>query len=117
MHRMRIWLTGILSGLLYGVLFALATRYLASEDRTTAVIAGAVTGPPFGILMTIVQRRTDRLFSSVPGDLTREQRRAATRASRRGPVPTDPAVRAAALDSLTSSWRGTRAVGCAWAWS
>lgn len=48
---MRTWLTG----LLYGVLFALATRCLASEDWSTAVIAGAVTGPPFGVLMMIVQ--------------------------------------------------------------
>jgi hypothetical protein len=98
MHRMRIWLAGILSGLLYGVLFALATRYLASEDWTTAAIAGAVTGPAFGIVMAITRRRADRQFSSWPGDLTKEQRRAAGRASRRGPVPADSVVRAAALD-------------------
>jgi hypothetical protein len=95
---MRTWLTGILAGLLYGVLFALAAHYLVSEDWTAAVIAGAVTGPLFGLVMAIVQRRTDRLFSSLPGDLTRKQRQAATRASRRGPVPADPAIRAAALD-------------------
>lgn len=95
---MRRWFTGILTGLVYGVLFALATRYLASESWTTAVIAGAATGPPFGIVMMIVQRRIDRLLSSLPGDLTRKQRRAAARAAGRGPVPTDPAVRAAALN-------------------
>ncbi|WP_328328727.1 hypothetical protein OHA70_04265 [Kribbella sp. NBC_00382] len=95
---MRTWLTGILSSLLYGVLFALGTHYLMHLSWTAALVAGAVSGPPFGVLMAIMQRRTDRLFSSLPGDLSRQQGRAAARASRRGSVPTDPAVRAAALD-------------------
>jgi hypothetical protein len=95
---MRTWLTGILTGLLYGVLFALAMHYLAAEDWNAAVIAGAVTGPPFGIVVTILQRRTNRLMSTLPSDLTKKQRQTAARASRRGPVPTDPAVRAAALN-------------------
>ncbi|MFI5706561.1 hypothetical protein [Kribbella sp. NPDC051620] len=95
---MRTWLTGILTGLLYGVLFALATRYLITHHWTSALIAGAATGIPFGIVMTVVQRRTKALFASLPGDLTRQQRGRAVRASRRGPVPADPAVRAAALE-------------------
>ncbi|MGW6278386.1 hypothetical protein [Kribbella sp. NPDC055071] len=96
---MRTWLTGVLSGLLYGVLFALAARYLIAHTWTSALIAGAATGVPFGVAMVIMRRRADRFLAALPGDLTREQRRAALRSSRGGPVPDDPAVRAAALDS------------------
>lgn len=94
---MRVWLTGILSGLLYGALFTLGTHYLLRVGWSPALVAGAVSGPPFGVLMAIAQQRVNRVCSSLPGDLTHAQRRAAARASRRGPVPTDPAVRAAAL--------------------
>lgn len=95
---MRPWLTGVLSGLLYGVLFSLGARYLLSDHGwSRALIAGAVSGPLFGIATAIMQRRADSAVSSLPGDLTSEQRRTAARASRHGPIPTDPAIQAAAL--------------------
>ncbi|GAA3591178.1 hypothetical protein GCM10022235_73070 [Kribbella ginsengisoli] len=98
MHSMRRWLTGILSGLLYGVLFGVGTHYLMHLRWSAALIAGAASGPPFGVLIALVKRRGDRALSSLPGDLTRKERQAAVRAALRGPVPTDPAIRAAALD-------------------
>jgi hypothetical protein len=47
--------------------------------------------------MVLIRRRWGALIPSIDPTLTREQRRTAFRASRRGPIPTDPAIRAAAL--------------------
>ncbi len=92
------WLSGLIAGLLYGVLFGLAVRVVADESWTSALVAGAVTAPAFGILMGLVSRRTKRLLAPVDGDgLDRNQRGVALRAAQRGQVPSDPAVRAAAV--------------------
>lgn len=92
------WLMGIVSGLLYAVLFGLAMRYVFSEEWPTALTAGAVTGPLFGIAMAVINWRAQRALAAVGGDvLTREQRHAAQQATEGGAAPSDPAVRAAAL--------------------
>ncbi|MFI5734052.1 hypothetical protein ACIA49_28310 [Kribbella sp. NPDC051587] len=94
---MRLWALGLGAGLLYGVLFGLAIHYLEAESWKSAVVAAVITGPPLGVTMVLLQRRWGALIPSIDTNLTREQRRTAFQASRRGPVPTDPAIRAAAL--------------------
>ncbi|GAB3838444.1 hypothetical protein GCM10028799_79090 [Kribbella italica] len=93
------WLVGLLSGLAYGVLFGLATRFLMGENWSAALIAGGATAPAFGLAMGLVNRRMKRLMAPVEGGaLDRKQRGLALRAAQWGPIPDDPSVRAAAVE-------------------
>ncbi|GAB2615100.1 hypothetical protein [Kribbella endophytica] len=104
------WLVGLLSGLFYGVAFGLGVRYLAPVGWTTAVIAGAVGGPLFGLMMFAVAEKTNHFLKPAAG-LTREQNVAALRAAQWGPVPTDPVIRAAAL---VFAQRQLKWIGATW---
>lgn len=93
------WLVGLLSGLLYGALMGLALRYLAAEEWPAVLIFGAVTALLLGVAMGFIVRRAQRTLSAVGGDaLSREQRLAATKATQHGRIPSDPAVRAVAVE-------------------
>jgi hypothetical protein len=62
------------------------------------VISGAVVGLAFGVVMAFTLRqRLHLLVRAVGPDTSTADRRAAGRALRRGPVPADPEVRAAAI--------------------
>jgi hypothetical protein len=94
------WAVGTLSGILYGVLFALAARYLMELRWTGALIVGGIQAPLFGAAMGFVSRQMKHLVAPTAGgdELTRKQRGIALRAAQRGPIPADPAVRAAAAE-------------------
>jgi hypothetical protein len=87
-----------LSGLGYGILFALGLRYLGSVGWTAALVAGVITGPLFGVGMAVFGQQMQRLLAPSDDGLSRDKRGTAIRASQCGPVPSDPAVRAAALE-------------------
>jgi membrane associated rhomboid family serine protease len=94
------WAVGTLSGILYGVLFALVTHYLMDLRWTGALVAGGIGAPFFGVAMGFLSRQMKRMMAPTVGgdELTRKQRQIAFRAAQRGPIPEDPAVRAAAAE-------------------
>lgn len=95
------WVQAMLLGVVFGVVMGL---FAAHQSRGSGVAAGLVTGSIggvlFGLVMGWVTRRQlvarDRRTAAVTAGLTAERRTQALRASRRGPVPDDPAIRAAA---------------------
>lgn len=93
------WQFGVWCGVMFGVLFGVGLRYPMGESWTAALVSGGLTAPLFGLSMARVrrqQRRQTGRFRAMK--LTAEQERAAQRATWRGPVPDDPAVRAAAAE-------------------
>ncbi|WP_328333494.1 hypothetical protein OHA70_16710 [Kribbella sp. NBC_00382] len=84
-----------------GVPFGAAMGFISRSDGDSlrgAAISGAVVGLAFGIAMAFTLRRQlQHLVRAVGPDTSRVDRRAAGRALRRGPVPADPNVRAAAI--------------------
>jgi hypothetical protein len=93
------WQFGVCCGVLFGVLFGLGLRYLMDETWTAALVSAALGAPFFGLSMALVRRRERQLMGGFRAmNLTARQQRAAQRASWRGPVPDDPAVRAAAAE-------------------
>ncbi|ONI75407.1 hypothetical protein BWI15_05995 [Kribbella sp. ALI-6-A] len=94
------WVAGTAAGVMYAVLFALGTHYLGDVGWTAALIMGGVGAPFFGIAMGFLSRQMKQLMAPTAGgdELTRKQREIAFRATQRGPIPQDPAVRAAAAE-------------------
>jgi hypothetical protein len=94
------WAVGTLLGILYGVVCALGTRYLFDLRWTGALIVGGIGAPLFGVAMGFLNRQMRQLMAPTAGgdELTRKQRGMALRAAQRGPIPEDPAVRAAAAE-------------------
>ncbi|WP_432946492.1 hypothetical protein ACQPXM_08375 [Kribbella sp. CA-253562] len=94
------WVAGTVAGVMYGVLFALGTHYLGDVGWTAALIMGGIGAPFFGVAMGFVSRQLKQTIAPTAGgdELTRKQRGIALRAAQRGPIPADPAVRAAAAE-------------------
>jgi hypothetical protein len=94
------WVAGTAAGVMYGVLFALGARYLGDVSWTAALIMGGIGAPFFGVAMGFLNRQMKQMMAPTAGgdDLTRKQRGTAFRAAQRGPIPEDPAVRAAAAE-------------------
>jgi hypothetical protein len=87
----------VISGVMFGVLFAVGLRYLAAETWTAALVSGAIAGPAFGLAMAFIRRQEQRLSERLDDtNLTAAQKRAARKATWGGPTPADPAVRAVA---------------------
>ncbi|GAA0941744.1 hypothetical protein GCM10009554_33630 [Kribbella koreensis] len=91
------WASVLLMGLPFGVAMGISV----TKDRgstESAVVSGILLGLFFGLAMTIASNRQRPLLRQALGTNTSPAlRRAATRAVRRGPVPADPEVRAAAI--------------------
>ena len=85
--------TGVPFGLVMGVVGALGSRSVYGA-LTGAVVGGVLFGAIMSVVLRRMQRRVPASYTAAPDDL----RRVATRAVRGGPVPQDPAVRAATLD-------------------
>lgn len=91
----------MLYGVPFGVLMGLFAAYRRHGSNVVAgLIVGIISGVLFGVLMTAVTRRQqaarDQRTAAFTAGLTAQSRKSAMRASRRGPVPGDPATRAAA---------------------
>jgi hypothetical protein len=92
------WQVAVVSGVLFGVLFAMGLRFVLAESWTAALVADAFTGPAFGLSMAVIRRRERRFLERFDDlNLTPQQKRAAQKATWRGPVPADPMIRAAAV--------------------
>ena len=93
------WGLALVNGALFALFWA-AWTLLEGQSWTRAFTTAAIAGVFFGAMMGPVQHRQLRGAREVaarsPGGLPREVRRA----SWRGPVPSDPAVREAAHDLL-----------------
>lgn len=95
------WVQALLFGVVFDVVIGV---FAAHRHHGSGVAAGLVTGVIggvlFGLAMGWVTRRQlvarDRRTAAATAGLTAERRTQAVRASRRGPIPDDPAIRAAA---------------------
>jgi hypothetical protein len=93
------WVLVVVNGVPFGVVMGLWWFLVEGSSATTAVVGGAVAGLAFGAVLGPVQRRQARQAEASLGALTdRRDRNAALRATWRGPVPDDPAIRSAAAE-------------------
>lgn len=67
-----------------------------SSSWTTALAAGAISGILFGAMMGPTMAKQNRRHRQATGDLSPQDFFVVQRAARRGPIPTDPRLRAAA---------------------
>ncbi|MFQ1002207.1 hypothetical protein [Modestobacter sp. SSW1-42] len=91
------WVHRVVSGVLFGGLMTVFHGVQDGNSWTAAVLAGLVAGTFFGLVMGSWSYRTARGTQAAIGELSPRERRAAARASWRGDVPGDPAVRGAAV--------------------
>lgn len=94
------WVRVLTSGVPFGVLMGLFAAHRHGSDVVDGLITGTVSGVLFGWFMSWATRRQEvareQRTAAFTGRLILEHRALAVRASRRGPVPDDPAIRAAA---------------------
>jgi hypothetical protein len=92
------WVLALVMGVPFGVAMGIFA-YVRDGNLPLALYMGAATGVFFGLLMGAVlarqNRRTRAAMAVAPG-----QEQAVLRATNKGPVPSDPAVREAALRLL-----------------
>lgn len=96
------WLSrALLYGAPFGVVMGLFAAHRAhGSGLTDGLINGAISGVLFGVFMRVVTRRQqvaqEQRTAAFTAGLSLQDRTLAVRASRRGPIPDDPATRAAA---------------------
>lgn len=95
------WVQVLTSGVPFGVLMGLFAAHRGHGSGVADGLGtGLVVGLLFGVFMALAARRQqvarDQRTAAFTGGLTPERRTVAVRASRRGPVPDDPAIRTAA---------------------
>ncbi|GAB2596017.1 hypothetical protein [Kribbella endophytica] len=95
------WLTGVLSGLLFGVAFGAFVKHDGAGWGAT-VGTGLAAGAFFGFAMGRWGGRWARTMREAESELSAEELKAAHQAADRGPVPDDPRIRAAALKIATA---------------
>jgi len=95
------WVRVLTSGVPFGVVMGLFAAHRHGSDAADGLINGAVSGVLFGVFMAWATRRQqvarEQRTAVFTGGLTPERRAMAVRASRRGPVPDDAAIRTAAV--------------------
>lgn len=101
---------GLVCGTAFGVLI---TAYGVDGDRLpAAALGGVLTAVPFGLAMGVWGAREGRVRRAALAEVGEADHRTAVRAAVRGPVPVEPAVRAAAgrlaAQRLTSAQRQRR---------
>ena len=93
---MPTWALFLVTGVPWiAVLFVIDLIY--GDSLLRALIPAAIFGVLLGVATTFALKFAGRMEKRAFGDAPTEVRRAATRAARTGPVPADPAVRAAAV--------------------
>lgn len=94
------WVRALVGGVPFGVLMGLFAAHRHGSDVVDGLITGIFSGVLFGLFMSWATRRQEvareHRTAAFTGGLTPEHRGSAVQASRRGPVPGDPAIRAAA---------------------
>ncbi len=94
------WVQAMLFGVVFGVVMGLFAAHRHGYDVADGLVTGSIGGVVFGLAMGWGTRRQqvarEQRTAAVTAGLTAERRTQALRASRRGPVPGDPAIRAAA---------------------
>ncbi len=91
-----VWVLSVVTGLPFAAIMSVLNG-LQGDGWATAVITGVLGGVVFGALMGPFFRRMVRRQDEALGVVDPGVERAAVRALRRGPVPVDPQVRAAAV--------------------
>jgi hypothetical protein len=104
--RARWWQVGLVSAVPLAVVIALVGRFARGESWTAALALGVVAGPLCGGVVGALT--TARLREDADG-VPPETYASVDRATRRGPVPTDPGERAAAHRLLTARLARIRA--------
>jgi hypothetical protein len=99
------WRLATMVGLPAGLLMTVGDRYVSQGSWTEALVSGAVVAVLLGGILLLGANRQRGLIRAAAGDLDQPALAAASRAAVRGPVPTDPQVRAAALDIATKQLR------------
>ncbi|KAA1376287.1 hypothetical protein [Aeromicrobium fastidiosum] len=95
------WVLSLVFGSIYGTAMTLYSLVAESGGVASSALGGLVGGVIFGAFMGPVTARQARRQRSAIGDISPHQVSAVMRASRRGPVPVDPELRAAALRAAT----------------
>ncbi len=90
------WLTSTVAGLLGGA-GTLAFIRTDGESWTTSGVFAAISAVLCALGAWWIEPRWQREWAEVEGDLPADKVELARRAAERGPVPTDPEIRAAAL--------------------
>ncbi|MEV6411369.1 hypothetical protein [Kribbella sp. NPDC051718] len=91
------WAVGLVSGVPFGIGMGFFIKSDGDSLRAS-MISGTVLGVAFGVAMAFTLRRQLHLLvRTVGSEISPADRRAAGRALRRGPVPADPRIRAAAI--------------------
>jgi hypothetical protein len=95
------WVFALLNGVLFGGFETIDHLATGRHSVLSSLLAGVLGGVFFGLFMGFFSsRRGSRLRRDV-GDVPVENQRAVARAAVRGPVPSDPAMRSAALRLAT----------------
>jgi len=95
------WVQAMLFGVVFGVVMGLfAAHQSHGSGVADGLVTGSIGGVVFGLAMGWGTRRQqvarEQRTAAVTAGLTAERRTQALRVSRRGPIPDDPAIRAAA---------------------
>ncbi len=93
------WVQSVALSLAFGGLWVLGQKLLLSHDWGEALASGVLAAALYGIVVGPVAAKKRRLVRNEAGldALPVHHQRTALRAARRGPAPTDPEVRHAAL--------------------
>lgn len=93
------WVQAVALGLVFGALWILGEKLVLSHGWGEALSSGAFAAALYSIVVGPVAAKKQRRDQTEAGldTLPLHQQRAALRATRGGPEPTDPAVRHAAL--------------------
>ena len=100
-----VWVRSVVLGVFFGVAMAVVPFGGGGDwaGRGVVGVVGVVGGIFFGFFMDRFIKRDLGASDAELRDLPIAQRRAAMRAAWRGPAPTDPAVRAAALHNAENT--------------
>ncbi len=93
------WVRAVALSLAFGAFWVLSQKLLLAHDWGETLASGALASAIYGIVVGPVAAKKRRLARTEAGldALPVHQQRTALRAARRGPTPTDPEVRHAAL--------------------
>ncbi len=90
------WVLCLVYGLPFGAIVSIGTFWDNSSGPLEVTLFGLVVGLLYGAGATFMNEKPRREVRALIGKVPREQFGVVFRAARRGPVPTDPEVRAAA---------------------
>ena len=91
----------VIIGLPFGIMMGIYTKIDGPTSWLGAVLGGLVGGIFFGAVMAFSIDKRRRAMRAAVGDLPTGEAKAARRAADRGPIPTDPEIRAAAVRIAT----------------